>query len=85
MKFLIQRISVSPDGPKPCKMARRIYFYYKNIRRPDWQIEINSVEDLVAIISEVGGMDFGINISKSDSRGKKRGFEYCITLLDNYE
>lgn len=57
MKFIIERVASWKNNNKPCKNAvlkerKKIDFAgnYENI----WEIEVNTVEELMAIIEETG-------------------------------
>lgn len=55
MKFIIERVESCRDNNKPCKnevFKERIKIDYAENYKKIWEIEVNTIEELMAIIEE---------------------------------
>ena len=80
MKFLIERASTDNEK-KPCDSAKKFVEIVKDWQIIHWYIEVNSLEDLFNLIKTV---DHRIILGESDKYEKEWGFEYSITIYDDY-
>lgn len=81
MKVLIERASIDYEE-KPCDDAKK----FVEIGKTGWQIihwyiDVNSLEDLFNLMKTV---NHSIILGECDPTEKELGFEYSITIYDDY-